>query len=34
VDAFEAAGFEYLVCGWPGPGRSRVEEFAGAFLAG
>jgi alkanesulfonate monooxygenase SsuD/methylene tetrahydromethanopterin reductase-like flavin-dependent oxidoreductase (luciferase family) len=34
VDAFAAAGFEYLVCGWPAPGGARVEEFAGAFLAG
>jgi alkanesulfonate monooxygenase SsuD/methylene tetrahydromethanopterin reductase-like flavin-dependent oxidoreductase (luciferase family) len=34
VDAFEGAGFDYLVCGWPAPGRARVEEFAGAFLAG
>jgi hypothetical protein len=34
VDAFGAAGFDYLVCGWPAAGRDRVEEFAGAFLAG
>ncbi len=23
VDAWEAAGFDYLVCGWPGPGREQ-----------
>ena len=34
IDAWEAAGFEYLVCGWPAHGRARVEEFAAAFLAG
>jgi F420-dependent oxidoreductase-like protein len=32
IEAWEQAGFGYLVCGWPGPGRSRVEEFAERFL--
>ena len=32
VDAFEAAGFEYLVCGWPGEGRGLVEQFAKRIL--
>jgi alkanesulfonate monooxygenase SsuD/methylene tetrahydromethanopterin reductase-like flavin-dependent oxidoreductase (luciferase family) len=32
VAAWEAAGFEYLVCGWPPGGRTQVEEFAARFL--
>jgi hypothetical protein len=28
VDAWSAAGFDYLVCGWPSGGRAQVEEFA------
>ena len=28
VDAWRAAGFDYLVCGWPSGGRAQVEEFA------
>jgi alkanesulfonate monooxygenase SsuD/methylene tetrahydromethanopterin reductase-like flavin-dependent oxidoreductase (luciferase family) len=32
IDAWEAAGFEYLVCGWPAPGRGPIEAFAGRFL--
>jgi alkanesulfonate monooxygenase SsuD/methylene tetrahydromethanopterin reductase-like flavin-dependent oxidoreductase (luciferase family) len=32
VDRWEAAGFGYLVCGWPAPGPARVEEFADRFL--
>jgi alkanesulfonate monooxygenase SsuD/methylene tetrahydromethanopterin reductase-like flavin-dependent oxidoreductase (luciferase family) len=32
IDAWDAAGFGYLVCGWPSQGRSRVEEFATRFL--
>ena len=32
VDAWEKAGFEYLVCGWPGAGRAPVEQFAKRFL--
>jgi alkanesulfonate monooxygenase SsuD/methylene tetrahydromethanopterin reductase-like flavin-dependent oxidoreductase (luciferase family) len=33
IDAWRAAGFEYLYCGWPPQGRDRVEEFAERFLA-
>ncbi|HEY5013805.1 MAG TPA: TIGR03560 family F420-dependent LLM class oxidoreductase [Acidimicrobiia bacterium] len=33
VAAWEAAGFEYLVCGWPPGGRAQVEQFARRFLA-
>jgi F420-dependent oxidoreductase-like protein len=33
VAAWEAAGFEYLVCGWPPGGRAQVEPFAARFLA-
>jgi alkanesulfonate monooxygenase SsuD/methylene tetrahydromethanopterin reductase-like flavin-dependent oxidoreductase (luciferase family) len=32
VAAWEAAGFEYLVCGWPPDGRAKVERFADRFL--
>jgi F420-dependent oxidoreductase-like protein len=32
VDEWTAAGFGYLVCGWPSAGRARVEEFAEAVL--
>jgi F420-dependent oxidoreductase-like protein len=32
VEAWEAAGFDYLVCGWPGEGRGLIEEFAGRIL--
>ena len=28
VEAWRDAGFRYLICGWPGEGRSRVEEVA------
>jgi F420-dependent oxidoreductase-like protein len=34
VDAWETAGIEYLVCGWPGEGRAPVERFARRFLSG
>jgi alkanesulfonate monooxygenase SsuD/methylene tetrahydromethanopterin reductase-like flavin-dependent oxidoreductase (luciferase family) len=34
IETWEAAGFDYLVCGWPGPGRGLVEAFAERFLAG
>lgn len=27
AEAWRAAGWDYLVCGWPGEGRGRVEEF-------
>ena len=33
VAAWEAAGFEYLVCGWPPGGRAKVEQFAARFLS-
>ncbi|MGZ6995519.1 MAG: LLM class flavin-dependent oxidoreductase [Acidimicrobiia bacterium] len=32
IEAWDRAGFEYLVCGWPSQGRDRVEEFASRFL--
>jgi F420-dependent oxidoreductase-like protein len=28
IEAMADAGFSYLVCGWPGEGRERVEAFA------
>lgn len=34
IDAWEKAGIEYLVCGWPGAGRPQVEAFAKAVFAG
>jgi hypothetical protein len=33
VDEWEAAGFEYLVCGWPSGGRRQVAAFASRVLA-
>ncbi len=33
IDEWRDAGFGYLVCGWPGSGRARVEEFVERFLA-
>jgi F420-dependent oxidoreductase-like protein len=32
IEAWEEAGFEYLICGWPGPGRDLVERFAQRHL--
>jgi alkanesulfonate monooxygenase SsuD/methylene tetrahydromethanopterin reductase-like flavin-dependent oxidoreductase (luciferase family) len=32
VDTWRQAGFDYLVCGWPGAGRGQVETFADAVL--
>jgi alkanesulfonate monooxygenase SsuD/methylene tetrahydromethanopterin reductase-like flavin-dependent oxidoreductase (luciferase family) len=32
VDEWEAAGFGYLVCGWPSGGRRQIEAFASRFL--
>jgi alkanesulfonate monooxygenase SsuD/methylene tetrahydromethanopterin reductase-like flavin-dependent oxidoreductase (luciferase family) len=32
VEAWEAAGFDYLVCGWPTEGRELVEQFARRIL--
>jgi hypothetical protein len=28
IDNAQERGIGYLVCGWPGDGRGRVEEFA------
>jgi F420-dependent oxidoreductase-like protein len=33
IEALAGAGVSYLVCGWPGEGRSRVETFAGSVMA-
>ena len=33
IDEWEAAGFDYLVCGWPGAGRPQIEAFAERALA-
>jgi F420-dependent oxidoreductase-like protein len=33
AERFATLGFGYLVCGWPGEGRGRVEEFAATLLA-
>ncbi len=32
IEAWEDAGFEYLVCGWPSGGRQIVEPFARRFV--
>jgi len=32
AEAWEQAGFEYLVCGWPTEGRDLVEQFARRML--
>jgi len=32
VEAWDAAGFGYLVCGWPAGGREQVEAFASRHL--
>ena len=32
VDEWKAAGFDYLVCGWPAEGRELVERFAQRIL--
>jgi len=34
IDEWEKAGFDYLVCGWPGAGEEQVEAFAEAVLRG
>jgi hypothetical protein len=28
IGAMKDVGVDYLVCGWPGEGSARVEEFA------
>ena len=33
VDVWAAAGFEYLICGWPAGGRAEIESFAANHLA-
>jgi Luciferase-like monooxygenase len=33
IDAWEKAGIEYLVCGWPPAGREPVEAFSKRFLS-
>jgi len=33
IDAWTAAGFDTLICGWPGAGRARIESFARRFLS-
>jgi alkanesulfonate monooxygenase SsuD/methylene tetrahydromethanopterin reductase-like flavin-dependent oxidoreductase (luciferase family) len=33
VDAHRDAGTGYLVCGWPGEGRGRIEEFVRQVMA-
>lgn len=32
IDAWRAAGFTELICGWPSEGRSKVAQFASRFL--
>ncbi len=32
AEKFRDAGWDYLVCGWPGEGRGRVEEFAQSVM--
>ncbi|HEY6378811.1 MAG TPA: TIGR03560 family F420-dependent LLM class oxidoreductase [Candidatus Dormibacteraeota bacterium] len=32
AERWQQAGFSYLVCGWPGEGRGRVEEFVTGVL--
>ena len=34
AEAMVEAGIGYLVCGWPGEGRERVEEFATSVMPG
>jgi F420-dependent oxidoreductase-like protein len=34
VDEWRDAGFGYLIVGWPGEGRERVEQFATAVMSG
>ena len=32
IDEWETAGFDYLVCGWPGAGQPQIEAFAQRVL--
>jgi alkanesulfonate monooxygenase SsuD/methylene tetrahydromethanopterin reductase-like flavin-dependent oxidoreductase (luciferase family) len=34
VGKWEDAGWDHLICGWPGEGRERIEEFAAAVGLG
>ena len=34
VDAWTAAGFGYLVCGWPSEGKAKVQAFVDGVLSG
>jgi F420-dependent oxidoreductase-like protein len=34
AESWQEAGFDYLICGWPGEGRSRIEQFAEAVGLG
>jgi F420-dependent oxidoreductase-like protein len=33
IETMARAGVSYLVCGWPGEGKGRVETFAGGVMA-
>jgi alkanesulfonate monooxygenase SsuD/methylene tetrahydromethanopterin reductase-like flavin-dependent oxidoreductase (luciferase family) len=33
IETLEAAGFDYLMCGWPSEGRPTIEAFARRFLS-
>ena len=33
IDAWQAAGFGYLIAGWPPEGRAKVEAFAPTLAA-
>jgi hypothetical protein len=32
AESWRDAGWDYLVCGWPGQGRQRVDEFARSVM--
>jgi hypothetical protein len=32
AEQWSAAGFSYLVCGWPSEGQGRIEEFVSQVL--
>ena len=34
VDEWRDAGFGYLIAGWPGDGRARVEQFVDEVVSG
>lgn len=33
IDTWTAAGFGYLVCGWPAEGQAKVQAFADSALS-